>query len=974
VRTENSIRGFSSILLAFAIVLSTAISVTFTATPVIADAVNDWPGRPGGVIPGIYNVVQGQTFLLRHRMTWDEPGVPGYYLVAIYWDYYNLANNAVGDNGRHFTIVSATAYIDNNYDNVPDLVLAAPTVSTGDNGTRYTIGVSNAVGDDNEGTFNVDIVLRAAGPDGTPHAVTDNHPIYYTIMQSLESVPPSAAVPLVTVRVLQWTSGVLVRGKANAYNIDQAGLLPYVWYTAGDEPPIVVAQRVDAGAFVAGGISSTCRNLRWDDNSPKNTNPYLDNLLNAAFKWMRPGPLDNRDNVLWYENSIYNKMSGGGSCTRLRSALINWGYDVDNTSENLTPALLANYDILVIAQFQFPTFPGENGLAGGNPNDPRLGPWIETINNWVRGGGGLLLMDGSDFAGHNYCRVHNKILDALDSPWWFQHDQVADDVDKWGANYEMTAVVDTTTPIGLAYQTISGTDNLGVYSVCSMLEVPTFSVSVSVIPSTLQSGPEDSDFTWTATVTNNGANDNFLLSVSDSASPDWDNLSISPVNITIQGGNSYDATVKVSIPIGTPYCTYDTLTVTATSFTDSGVSASDTGQAHSTGAALLLRGVTVEIEPEHQEAVMIIDPDAIKKRYDPLTFKVIVTNTGYLDDKYIITATTPSDKMLELWPTELFLQPGKSDFVVLSVTVPEDEVGSNLNYITVEAVGTFATGTGDDLDNAAAFDMCTVHVQEAYCVRIDVWPFQTQTGTPGSKIRWIARVKNLGNTTNIYTISASALVYDFNRVYGPIPVTLTPDYVVIPPCNWAQVIIDIEIPLGLETSTMIDVLVEVQSLIEPQCYDYAEVDVHVVRSIPKIPQGVIKLEVETEIIAIQVWPDYWDFGVLDEAEPASTPADYFTVRNIGNEPVNVFIRGNDAYSAPGELTTTWMLDDLGNIGLDRYVLKWNSVNTLTHADQLLFGNLVVSEERTFDLTLTAPSSITVPSRMWTLVNLTALEA
>jgi len=960
VRTENSKHGFSSILLAFAIVLSMTLSMTLTAPTAVA-GIPYMISEPGGTTITCY---PGTTFTVQFKLQWNESAL-GYFSLGIYWD--SPKTDSTGTANENFTFVSASAYFEDNLQAITPLGTTFSEGVSPEDPTqwRYSLVVDETYGEGGNDNFYVNIVMRASGAGGVPHIApnTDNIIISGTIdvaESTIQSYTPPD--PEITIQVNQWTGGVIVRGKANAKNIDQGGILPYEWYTAGDNPPIMVAQRVDSGAFVAGGISSSCRNGRWNDSTPP-ANPLkgLDNLLHAAFQWMVPGA----DNVLWYENSVYNTRA---LCSQLVAALVGRGYDVDNLKDNLTSALLANYDILVIPQLQ----KGDKG-AGGNPNDPDILAWTATINTWVRAGGGLVIMEGSDYLQNNWCRVQNKILDALDSPWWFQHDQVNDNVDNWGAAYEIKTDVDTNTSIGAVYQSITGWDDVGLYSCASLVEVPTFSVSVSVIPSTVQSGPEDSDFTWTATVTNNGANDNFLLSVSDSASPDWDNLSISATNVTIQGGNSYDATVTVSIPIGTPYCTYDTLTVTATSFTDSGVSASDTGQAHSTGAALLLRGVTVEIEPEHQEAVMIIDPDAIKKRYDPLTFKVIVTNTGYLDDKYIITATTPSDKMLELWPTELFLQPGKSDFVVLSVTVPEDEVGSNLNYITVEAVGTFATGTGDDTDNAAAFDTCTVHVQEAYCVRIDVWPFQTQTGTPGSKIRWIARVKNLGNTTNIYTISASALVYDFNRVYGPIPVTLTPDYAVIPPCNWAQVIIDIEIPLGLETSTMIDVLVEVQSLIEPQCYDYAEVDVHVVRSIPKIPQGVIKLEVETEIIAIQVWPAYWDFGVLDEAETASTPADYFTVRNIGNEPVNVFIRGNDANSSPGELVTTWLLDDLGNIGLDRYVLKWDSTN-LTHADQLLFGNMAVSEERTFDLTITAPSSITVPSRMWTLVNLTALEA
>ena len=1320
MRTEN-IHGFSSILLAFAIVLSMAISVTFTSPPVVADSVDDWPGKPGGVIPDTYNVVQGNTFLLRHRMNWDELGVPGYYLVAIWWDYYDLANNAVGDNGRTFTLVSATAYIDNDYDNVPDAGLILDnSVSTGDNGTRYTIGVSNAAGNDNDGYFNVDIVLRAAGPDGTPHDNTDNHPINYTIMQSLESVPPSAVVPLVTVVISEWTKGVIVSGKDGAYNVDGAGILPFKDYVAGDNPPIVVAQKVDDGAVVAGGISSSSRNWRWNDTSPLNPDPHLDNLLDAAFQWMVPGAANvlwwdhpdvyndtgqcsqlvdaitalgytvygddrelenmytgysisysgtiienilasddqyaiendptsagsdssdvhigrftyedntrsfikwdfsglssptsissatiildtyydpdndmtagfyvcddawNEDNMCWdnmpttpitgdtnfndaytfatewdnyaqdtfdylgwhagglglfiseyIEGSSYNKaleiytdstvdlsnyqveLYSNGSATitssqvlsgtlessdvyvmchgsaaaaiqavaDLTSGTCNWNGDdgivlrrisdnavidaigqynvdpgsewppadggganqtqvrrtsqiasldmvqvpygawwnVDVTSyvqgefagdgvvsimiksenEDLPPEEqhscqfaasersagiygpflevtyegtidkvydygLENMDILVINQLQRGT-----GFNGGDPSLVTATE-LSIIDNFVSDGGGLLITDGGDYGGYNYCLVGNKILDTLGVDWWFQHDQTYDNIDNWGALYEIVTDVDVSSPIGMMYEASTtgspGKTTVGLYSTSTMVATPVnTNVSVSVAPA-LQSDGEDSDFTYTATINNTGpSNDRFWLTVSDDQG--WENVAVSPSYLDIGTGGSDTATVTVSIPVGTPYCTYDTLTVTATSNLNPAVSANNTAQAHSTGIPPTLRGVEVEIHPDSQEAVLVIDYDAVKKRYDPLTFKVIVANTGDLWDKYVITAETDSDKILELWPTELFLQPGENDFVVLSVTVPENEVGSNTNTITVEAEGTFADNIGEDTENAKAFDTCTVHIAEAYCVRLDVWPFQTQSATPGSKVRWIARVKNLGNTTNFYTIEASGIVYDYQGTIDTIDPVVEPPYVELPPCNWAQVVIDIVVPENLEMSTRIDVTVSVTSQYGA-CYDEATVDVHVVRGIPPIPQGVIKLEVEAELLAIQVWPTYWDFGVLDETETASTPADYFTVRNIGNTPVDVTIAGNDAYSSPGELTTTWVLDDLGNIGLDRYTMDYDST-LLTKAGSLLVGNLVVSQEYTFDLTLTAPSSISVPSRMWTLVNLTAVKA
>lgn len=189
--TDSFRRGLIFISLIFVLVVSTA----FISSPVhVADVIIPPPPLP----PTTVEVLPGENFTLRHRMVWDEPGVPGYYLVAIYWDYF-------GDNAWHFTPVSAIAYFDNDGGNLPDpgVALIDATVSTQENGTRFALAVSNAAGNNDDGYFNVDITLRAAGPDGTPHTVTDNHTIYYTIAQSLESFPPYVVTPPpVTVRVL----------------------------------------------------------------------------------------------------------------------------------------------------------------------------------------------------------------------------------------------------------------------------------------------------------------------------------------------------------------------------------------------------------------------------------------------------------------------------------------------------------------------------------------------------------------------------------------------------------------------------------------------------------------------------------------------------------------------------------------------------------------------------------------------------
>lgn len=473
----------------------------------------------------------------------------------------------------------------------------------------------------------------------------------------------------------------------------------------------------------------------------------------------------------------------------------------------------------------------------------------------------------------------------------------------------------------------------------------------------------------------------FTLEVTYEAVPPYPFL-LTSITVPLDAGDSTTVDLGVTIDNAADYCTRDTLTVATASVHDSSVTGSDTCKAHSLGPTFDWRSVTVDIEPDNGEAVLVIDRDAVKKRYDPLTFKVIVTNTGKLPDKYILVATNGLGWMLELWPTELYIEPGKFDYAVLSVTVPDDTWGSTRKDIIVEAFGTMATGAGDDIDNARGLDTVSVHVKEAYCVRLDVLPFQTQTGTPGSKIRWFVKVRNLGNRPNLYGLTGTYRIWDYNNEnYGSGPIEITPENIELDPCNIDEAIIDFDIPEGLETSVRIDINVQVVSLGDPltqyvprDCNDNAFVDIHVVRSIPKIPQGVIKIEVETEIIAIQVWPTYWDFGVLDEAETASTTGGEFTVRNIGNQPVDVSIAGNDAKSAPGELVTTWTLSVDGGVGLDIYAMWFGPPSTVLKTTAQSLCNLQVSEEYNFDLAIQAPSGITVPSRMWTTVNLTAVEA
>jgi hypothetical protein len=329
---------------------------------------------------------------------------------------------------------------------------------------------------------------------------------------------------------------VVVSGSSTAYNMNASGVGPDVWYTSS--PLIMAAQRIGSGAVVAGGLASSCRDDtstgagRW--NEAANRVPHLDVFLDVAFKWMVPGATK----VLWYEG--YGVYDTAARCTKLVSALENLGYTVTSDStQPITASLLAPYDIMVIPQLEI--------------SSPDLLPDadVEVIRNFVEGGKGLLIMDQSDYQGFNYYTVHNKILTGLGFAYWFQHDQAADNVNDWGgANFQLITNVDATTPIGSAYQARTGSTEIGLYSICTLMPAtppPEHQVSVSSSDGG-QLGTPGVNLTFHMTLKNVGLkSDIYTLTVGDNLG--W-SLSISTPNASLASGGSVSFTAGVVIPSG----------------------------------------------------------------------------------------------------------------------------------------------------------------------------------------------------------------------------------------------------------------------------------------------------------------------------------------------------------------------------------------------------------------------------------------
>jgi len=332
---------------------------------------------------------------------------------------------------------------------------------------------------------------------------------------------------------------IIVRGKENAYTENHDAYPPQQYYVFGDRPPIMAAKRIGSGAVVVAGISATCRNGRW--NSANNPDKHLDILLDCAFQWMVPGA----ENLLWYEG--YNAFNNTTACSELITALTGRGYSiVGDSTEPITENLLENYDILVNPQMEL----GSEG-TGGNPdllpdND------VAVIKGFVENGGGLLILDGGDHGGWNFCEVQNKILENLNMGIYLQSDSMLDDVDKWDHNYEMFADVDNTTAIGSAYENLTAL--IGAYE-----------VTVDISPSQRSGMPGTALMYYVKVINVGQKDDNYTLTIADTEN--W-SLDISPAELSVAMGKFEFAVLKVRIPDEASLGAEDNIIVTATSQTD----------------------------------------------------------------------------------------------------------------------------------------------------------------------------------------------------------------------------------------------------------------------------------------------------------------------------------------------------------------------------------------------------------------------
>jgi len=548
-------------------------------------------------------------------------------------------------------------------------------------------------------------------------------------------------------------------------------------------------------------------------------------------------------------------------------------------------------------------------------------------------------------------------------------------LDSYTDTFQVTvgAAIDSPDTITL---TATSDDNVAVSdSDTATATLATAGVVVTTVPVD-QEAPVPGIYSFTVYVQNTGtAADTFTLGAIDDAIPSWTPLiagSIGPID----AGDTQSTTLTVTMPIGIPIGYVDNITVTATSDNNNLVSDSALCTLTKVGAT---RDVAIDIVEAYQSAHASIVDTLINPsvRYDPLTYTVAVTNTGTLDDLYRFEVRDTLGWGLKIDPAELFIPAGDTEYASLSVTVPEDTLGCTEDLITVTVIGKMYH---EGLDDPSAIDTTIAHAEVIHGVAIEVLPndLETQTGSPTSPLVWLVVIKNIGNQPNHFDLDIEELLT--GQTTGRANETewgawLDQLHFDLDASTKGTTYLHVHVPENAKTSEWNNITVTVTKVDMPSITDEVTVRAHVLEPGPQIPEGVIEIAVQAEIVAIDVWPLTYDFQVMDEAEVKSTAANYFTVRNTGNVPEDIFAKGTDAKSMPGEPVTTWELKN--SIGVDEYTLEIIDTplfNKLSTTDELAWAGVASGAEQQFGLRISSPSVITTPARMWARVVLTAVAA
>ncbi|MEM2907958.1 MAG: DNRLRE domain-containing protein, partial [Candidatus Hadarchaeales archaeon] len=257
--------------------------------------------------------------------------------------------------------------------------------------------------------------------------------------------------------------------------------------------------------------------------------------------------------------------------------------------------------------------------------------------------------------------------------------------------------------------------------------LPTYAVAVSISPSS-QEAPPGSVLSYAVVISNLGSvEDTYALAVSDNAG--WV-LALSENSLTLPAGGAATVALSVWVPDDAAGGEEDNVTVIVTG---TGVSSS----ASCIARAAVVRAVGVSISPS----------EASGAPGETLSFEVVVKNLGNVDDAYALEATDALGWTLSLDDGALVIPRGENRAATLRVNIPDNLATSAADDIEVKATS---------LENAevSSSATCVVHAIVVRGVSVEISP-EYQSGLPGQVLNYEVTVKNSGNISDTYALSAS---------------------------------------------------------------------------------------------------------------------------------------------------------------------------------------------------------------------------
>lgn len=285
-------------------------------------------------------------------------------------------------------------------------------------------------------------------------------------------------------------------------------------------------------------------------------------------------------------------------------------------------------------------------------------------------------------------------------------------------------------------------------------------------------GAPGQEISFTHTVTNVGnATDSFTISLSQSETS-W-TAEVNPSTISnLARGASAQVTVLVTVPLGVPAETINTVTVTARSNGDNtkSDSAQDQVEVQSVDGADLSPGQTMNAPAG-----------------TTVTFTHTLTNTGSTELSYRIEAENSQAD----WPAPVLdpaspigpLAPGATVSLVVTVEVPGEASGGISNTTTLRIYAEGATDPAPLLDS----EQDVTRVGDPFEVLIT--PNRSGTALPDSTVVFTHTVTNIGTNPDSYRLTVAES--------SGLPTFVAPDLVDLGPGESQTISVTIRLPLGL---------------------------------------------------------------------------------------------------------------------------------------------------------------------------------